>query len=582
MKHFFSILLCCTLINGMSAYAQKFAVDTLQYQGTTKNMVNLVILSDGYTHEQLGKFVKDAGNFKEYLFNQSPYNLYRAYFNVFIIKVPSLESGVKHDHNVSDCPTAEGADTLAVTNNQVPYKKYVPKSNPNNYFGSSFDNGGLHRLVIAKNQQAIREVLNANLPEYTQTIILANSPYYGGSGGVFPTATVNKASNEIAIHELGHSFANLADEYWAGIQYLGESLNQTQSASLDQVPWKKWLGTPDIGVFGYGAKAPHSVWYRPSEFCKMQYLIAPFCSVCTEGIIEKIHAITNPIISAFPENTHPLSADSLRIFKINTAKPSTNTLKVQWFLNDELIAVNIDSIRINPGALAIGNNTIRTQVTDTTALVKTDEHHAHVYEQQWTINNKLSRSLNPPLLKWDSIQTTFGREAMLSIRNPEAGLQYYWYAKEKGRRKIAKGTNVASPKITAATLLFVESRWKKQRSARTAVTVIPLQNVAPPEDILIEELTGDTTKISIKNPSPDLSYRWYTSATVLKPISSGRRSSPAGLHINRKGTELTILTAELPKFYHIEAISIKNTAFSTRKSFKIIKTDQNYEPKILK
>jgi hypothetical protein len=181
MKQYFTIIFACAfLLFAGNLQAQKFKVDTLQYQGSTKNMVNIAIVGDGYTQEQQKQFITDANRFKDYLFTQSPYSHYRQYFNVFAVEAVSLESGVKHAHTAPEDPIYDQHPVSNVIGNNYPRNAPVPFSNPNNYFGSSFDNSGLHRLVVPGNQRLVRSVLHDNVPEYNQAIILANSPYYGG------------------------------------------------------------------------------------------------------------------------------------------------------------------------------------------------------------------------------------------------------------------------------------------------------------------------------------------------------------------------------------------------------------------
>lgn len=84
-------------------FAQRYAIDTLQYQGTDQKVVNLVILGDGYTQAQLTDFEEDAKRFTDYFFQTEPFRQYSNYFNVFAIKTPSPESGATHACSASDC-----------------------------------------------------------------------------------------------------------------------------------------------------------------------------------------------------------------------------------------------------------------------------------------------------------------------------------------------------------------------------------------------------------------------------------------------------------------------------------------------
>jgi len=394
-------------------FAQKFDVDTLVYNGNSNQYINLVILGDGYTNAEMTKFTTDATKFKDYFFLKAPYSNYKNYFNVFIIKTPSISSGVKHPGTASDCSSAS---------------PLVPVSNPNTYFGTTFDTSGIHRLVSPTNYSVITTVLANNFPNYDQVIILANSPYYGGSGGYYATATLDPSSDEVAVHEIGHSFAGLADEYWAGSQYAMEKPNMTQDSNPSTIKWKNWLtfGT-GIGIYehvGYG-------WYKPSNgTCDMGSLNKPFCAVCTETIVEEIHGLVNPIKSHAPLNSANTISKPI-YFSLNITKPIPNTIKTEWLLNGIKIGNNVDSVLINPSSLTTGNNSLSVTVTDTTKLTRSNLHlTSHVYVTNWSIskvnteiqnisstNNLLEVKLYPnPSSDFLSISYKADKQEKISIR----------------------------------------------------------------------------------------------------------------------------------------------------------------------
>lgn len=505
------------------ARAQKYPIDTLQFQGTDKQIVNLVILGDGYTQDQMGDFHEDAKRFTDYFFKTEPFRQYANYFNVYAINTPSQESGAVHSCTADDCPKVEhGHKDLPARFNEFPKRIAVPVANPNTMFGSSFDNYGLHRLVIPQKADVIERVLADNIPNHTQVVILVNSPFYGGSGGKYATATVNASSNDIAVHEIGHSFAILADEYWAGNQYAIEGPNRTQHADPNEVPWKHWLGVNGVGVYGYGGSKSPAQWFRPHEFCKMQYLVAPFCSVCQEIFVETIHQKTNPIASVRPLADKPLEADSVRLFALNLLKPSPNTLAVKWFLNDALIATNIDSIYLNLGMLNLGVNNLRAEVKDTTDLVRSPEKQVYQYAVKWTINNALVRELKSPQSTWgDSLQTCFNGHQALTVKQPEAGMQYNWYLAEQDTKPFATTSNLVTPKLTTDQTYYLESVWKDKTSKRVPIHVLLLPEIAAPKSYkLAKQKGGKTLRITLnekvdkrysflwKNADGSILYEW--------------------------------------------------------------------------
>ena len=144
------------------------------------------------------------------------------YFNVFTIEVPSVESGTNHPGTSPD-----------------PDCQQVPISTANNYFGSSFDISAIHRLVCIEHEDSAANVLATNFPEYDIVLVIVNSPYYGGSGGYYTVTTTDENTGEVSLHEIGHSFGNLADEYWSG--YPWEAPNETKNSDPLTIRWKNWL-----------------------------------------------------------------------------------------------------------------------------------------------------------------------------------------------------------------------------------------------------------------------------------------------------------------------------------------------------
>jgi hypothetical protein len=371
------ILLFLLLIS-FSAQSQVFDVDTLHYSGDPDRYINFVIVGDGYTVSEQDSFHKTAISLKNALFSQVPFSNYRNYFNVFAIRVISEESGAKHPDNLEDCFTA---------NPQVPY------SDPDNYFGSSFDMHGIHRLIVAQRSDKIAEVMAANIPNFDQVIVVANSPYYGGSGGVYSTITAHPSSPEVVLHEAGHSFANLADEYYAGDVYVRERPNMTSVTDPQYVKWKNWVGTAGTGIYQHCCGGLSGQWYKPHRNCKMQLLGAPFCSVCKETIIEKVHELVNPVVNYSPQFSRINGDDTgaLSFMLTEVMKPVPNTLKTEWKLNGTRLLLNKDTLELDKGRLANGPNLLEVTVEDTTAMLRVDYHSSmHVSSISWYISKTAS------------------------------------------------------------------------------------------------------------------------------------------------------------------------------------------------
>ncbi len=367
-------LLLPLLLSCMVAYAQKFEADTIQYSGDITKRINLVILSDGYQQHELSRFTEDAKKFSDAFFAESPYKEYQNYFNVFAIKVPSNESGANHPGTATD-----------VTEPDHPVKEV------DNYFGSTFDYYNIHRLLVPINSSAISNVLATNFPSYDLVLILTNSPYYGGSGGAYATASLHSSSTEIAIHEIGHAFARLNDEYYAGDGYAREAYNMTQETSPSAVKWKNWYSTNEIGIYQHCCGGNSATWYRPHQNCKMRYLGQPFCAVCIEATIETVHSLVSPVKAHTPtSNTIATDFSPLKL-ELGIINPLPNTLKINWLLNGDAFESNTEFVSISANSIKKGLNTLTATIQDTTQLLRVNGHEdSHTYSVSWTLQNSVS------------------------------------------------------------------------------------------------------------------------------------------------------------------------------------------------
>jgi hypothetical protein len=357
-----------------SSHAQVYDKDTLQWQGNSKDFINLVIMGDGYTREEQDKFIVDASNIADYFFTQSPFDQYKPYFNIIAIKAISDQSGIKHPNTASDC------------NNASPR---VPVTSPSTLFNTTFDYAGIHRLVVPQNTARIASVLASNFPGYDQVMIMANSTFYGGSGGSNATSTIHTLSAEVAMHEIGHSFATLSDEYYAGDQYVGEKANMSADKDPLYVKWRKWLNTKSVGIYQHCCGGQSSKWYKPHENCKMKVLGPEYCPVCKEAIIDRIHTLTNAIIRYSPiEKNITAESASIKFSLDKLIKPRTNTLKIKWVLNDVAFANNKESIELTQSMLNPNTNKLSVIVEDTTTLSRDPNHTSkHAETIIWTITN---------------------------------------------------------------------------------------------------------------------------------------------------------------------------------------------------
>jgi hypothetical protein len=368
MRYLTSIILCFFI--SFSLTAQVFPVSDVLVNGDNSKRIIFAYMGDGYQDSELTKFANDVQNITTDLFQTTPFKEYAAFFNSYRIEVPSNESGADHPGNATD--VTEPAHEI---------------KNVDTYFGSTFDFAGIHRLLVPSNGPAF-SVLANNVPDYDQGFVLCNSPFYGGSGGALATSSTNGSASEISIHEIGHSFANLKDEYWAGDQFASEGFNMTAESDPNLVKWKLWVGLNNTGVFAYGSSGNPANWYRPHQNCKMRFLGVPFCPVCTERIIDKIYQLVSPIDDSNPAESNLIYTDQVIQVNATLIYPQPNTLDVSWELNGSEIAKDVEEVIITDKMLDQDDNTLRLVVLDKTELSKKFEN-GYSFIESWNIKKDL-------------------------------------------------------------------------------------------------------------------------------------------------------------------------------------------------
>jgi PKD repeat protein len=255
----------------LATNGQNMPIEIIHYSGTPSEVTNIVIVGDGYTDVDQEKFILDATKAMQEKLKQKPWKSYRDKINVFAIKVVSKVRGASMD----------------------------PNNLIDNYFGSSYWSYNIERLLMAWRNSALVSVLMSNTPFFDIGVLVVNDDKYGGSGGTIAVFSTNQEATEIMIHELGHSFVNLADEYWAGNQYAGERANMTKDTKPETIKWKNFLNKNGIGIYPH-AESP--TWHRPHQNCKMRFLGPSFCDVCSHEIENKLQ-----LLSTKPEPSIPIA-----------------------------------------------------------------------------------------------------------------------------------------------------------------------------------------------------------------------------------------------------------------------------------
>jgi hypothetical protein len=160
----------------------------IQNSGDPAEKVDFLIIGDGYTAAERPKFEKDARRLTEILFSFSPFKEHRSDFNVWGLCPPSEESGISRP------------STGVHRRSRV---------------GATYDAFGSERYLLSFENRLLRDV--ASFAPYDFIEILTNTRTYGGGGifGLFSTVAADSFwSPYVFVHEFGHHFAGLADEYY--------------------------------------------------------------------------------------------------------------------------------------------------------------------------------------------------------------------------------------------------------------------------------------------------------------------------------------------------------------------------------
>lgn len=403
-------LCVCAAIAGVAfhtgALARGQTLTQIHESGPRANRINVVFLSEGYTAEELAtKFPGDAQRTMEGLLATEPFNEYRNYFNFFTIAVASAQSG-------SDQPS------------RGIYRE--------TYFNSTFESHGLpHSLTIPPNnfignytegQGKVDQLLMQLLPDYDFVMLLVNDPQYGGSAkGRTSIVSMHQLSREVAEHEIGHSLADLGDEYQgAGMPDtpIVERPNVTQQTNRELIKWRSWIlpttpiPTPStidpgtgrpvhenaVGLFE-GANYNFTGWYRPKHQCKMRVVSDPFCEVCAEALTISISGQLAPADAATPEQRSlMLYLGESTTFSIRRLQPRTHQLEVQWFINDVAVSgATADQFRFAFGDAPPGRHTVRVQITDRSPFVRNDPFNVLRRSEQWSVTLNNSPRPSSPL-----------------------------------------------------------------------------------------------------------------------------------------------------------------------------------------
>ncbi len=279
----------------------------LHKSGSPEQCIDVVIVPEGYTADEMDLFYKDAGIAVNSLLSHEPFRTFQERFNILAVELASKDGEVS-----------------------VPLEGLWTETALSSHFSTFYSDRYLTTLRLRQLHDKL-----AGVP-YEHIIILANTDVYGG-GGIFNSYTLTTAHHAqfapVVVHEFGHSFGGLADEYYYDDQYEQYYNSETEpwepnlttrvdfdSKWKDMIPANVQQPTPvpisdprdrmdenqrkavaklpPVGLYEGGGYMSKGVW-RGSFDCRMHTNTYPeFCPVCRRSLERLIRFYTEELDGA--------------------------------------------------------------------------------------------------------------------------------------------------------------------------------------------------------------------------------------------------------------------------------------------
>jgi hypothetical protein len=347
--------------------------ETIINNGDAANRVDIAIMGDGYTAAEMEKYRNDVQSLITRFFDSEPFREYRNFFNVHRIDVVSSQSGADHPERSFFVNTALDA---------------------------TYNCQGTQRLICVNLTKA--NIILGNSVQFSQrdiAFVIVNDPEYGGSGGSIAVTSTHLEVLELILHELGHSFGLLADEYGGppppvcNNTFEPSAANATKVTDRSLIKWNHWIDAstpiPTLSAFDgvpglyQGAVYCDAGLYRPTFGSRMRFLGRPYEQINTEQLIRRIYNVVSPIDASQPAATDiTLNTAQSQSFNITPLVTLSGTIKVDWFL-DGVFQSTGTGFTVNN--LTSGAHVVDAVVKDTTAQVRKDTENLLSDSRRWNL-----------------------------------------------------------------------------------------------------------------------------------------------------------------------------------------------------
>lgn len=478
--------------------AQTATLFTVEENGPRSERINIVFLSEGYTTTDMPNFAGHVTNAVNFLFSKEPWQQYRSYCNVYRIEIASNQSGC-------DNGNTSGANGTRDT-----------------YFNTGFYTPSIPQfLTYGSGSSKVFNLLNAHVPECDMPVVLVNDTKYGGAGYTDSSiASIHSQSAAIVEHEVGHSFALLADEYDADYALaVYEKPNNTAQTTRGLIKWNHWIDattpvpTPEtapyntspsdqlVGIYE-GSMYRTTGWYRPHFNSLMQSLNRPCGQVNREQFVLQFYNRVSPLDGFAPgSTTATVTTPSPLSFEVTPKVPSSGVaLNVTWKVDGVVQAGEVTpQFDILSDFVGNGPHTVTATVQDPTSFVRLDTN--NLLSESVTWNLTLSGQIPATLDDW---RTTYGEDTAVSSPDQLANLIKYAFGRDAAVPVTAEQAPAGSMMTESGQKYLTLTVPRRMRRSDVIYTVEVSSDLAnwmsgPGHTVIVQD---DETQLAVRDATP--------------------------------------------------------------------------------
>jgi cytoskeletal protein CcmA (bactofilin family) len=370
-------------------------VTTLQETGPATERLNLIVMCDGYTLDEMAKCREDVDRNHAIQWGVEPFRSYRNYINVYLLEIVSGESGVRCDPDEEGGPKPQKLTPLRLIYDDgcvdplargTIYNDNQDAANggpggPGTLLPPGVPTGSQQRNMYLNEVVAPAIGLTAPIQSLNnvQTLAIFNTFTYGGIGGTHATTSGGSPQGPlISLHELGHSLGNMQDEYpYSSRTMPGGAHPNTEPSSFHhtrmsspqmtaaQAKWWRWLGersdsgglirAADPDGYESGVYMGSNVW-RPSSHSIMRWIGFYWDQIGRERMTGRISGRRNAAAMALghrPAGT--VGRDE--VLWVDPQQPRNHELKITWKVDGQALSTNgsptldLEPLDLDPGAV---------------------------------------------------------------------------------------------------------------------------------------------------------------------------------------------------------------------------------------